>query len=98
MEDTENSQLPVFIRASILGRSLLFRITGVSFKSTSLKFPLEPFDAQKQENSDVVSVLAMSIASLASVGKSNRANATAMHKTSQHSSFLSVKKAIREAN
>lgn len=71
-------QLPVFIRASNLERSLLFCIIGVSFKSTSLKFPLEPFDAERPENSDVVSACAMSMASFASVGNNNRANDTAI--------------------
>lgn len=49
---------------------------GVSFKSTSLKFPLEPLDARRPAYGDVVSACAISMASLASVGKNNRANAT----------------------
>lgn len=72
-------QLPVFIRASILERSLLFCIMGVSLRSTSLKFPLEPLGAERPANSDVVSAFAMSMASLASVGKNNLANATAVY-------------------
>lgn len=70
-------QLPVFERASILERSLLFCAMGVSFRSTSLKLPLETLDSKMLENSDVVSALAFSMASWASYGKSNRANATA---------------------
>jgi hypothetical protein len=37
--------IPVLIRACNLIWSLLVRPAGVSFKSTSLKFPLEPLDA-----------------------------------------------------
>lgn len=51
---------------------------GVSLRSTSLKFPLEPFDAERPANSDVVSARAMSMASLASKGKNSLANATAV--------------------
>jgi len=36
---------------------------GVSLRSTSLKFPFEPFDAERPANSDVVSARAMSMAS-----------------------------------
>lgn len=69
------------MRASILENSLFFCTMGVSFKSTSLKFPLELFDAVSLANSDVVSAWAMSMASLASLGKNNRANATAREST-----------------
>jgi len=51
---------------------------GVSLRSTSLKFPFEPFDAERPANSDVVSARAMSMASLASKGKNSLANATAV--------------------
>jgi len=72
--------LPVFIRASILERSLLFCTMGVSLRSTSLKLPFETFefDAERPANSDVVSACAMSMASLASEGKKSLANATAV--------------------
>jgi hypothetical protein len=50
---------------------------GVSLRSTSLKFPFEPFDAERPANSDVVSARAMSMANLASKGKNSLANATA---------------------
>lgn len=70
--------IPVLESASILEWSLSFCIMGVSFKSTSLKLPLEPFEAEPA-NSDVFSAFAISIASFASVGKNNRANATRMH-------------------
>lgn len=68
--------IPVFTRAFILERSLWFCIMGVSFKSTSLRFPLDLFDAERPANSEVVSACAISMASFASLGKNNRANAT----------------------
>ena len=79
--------VPVFIRASILERSLLFCITGVSFRSTSLRFPLEPFDAARPANSDAVAACAVSMASLASAGKNNLANATVMYTTTLDHTF-----------
>jgi hypothetical protein len=51
----------------------------VSFKSTSLKSPLEPFDfdAKRPVYIEVEFAFAESMASLASAGNSNRAKATA---------------------
>lgn len=56
---------------------------GVSLRSTSLKFPFEPFDLERPANSDVVSACAMSIASLASEGKNSLAKATAVGANTQ---------------
>lgn len=45
--------IPVLIRACNFSWSLLDRTEGVSFKSTSRKFPLEPFDAKRPVYPDV---------------------------------------------
>jgi hypothetical protein len=50
---------------------------GVSFKSTSCKFPLELLDPERPRYPDFKSASAISIASLASAGNNNCANATA---------------------
>jgi hypothetical protein len=67
---------PVFISASTLERSLLFCVTGVSFRSTSLSLP-EVLAAVIPPNSSVVSACAICMATLASAGKNILANATA---------------------
>ncbi len=67
---------PVFMSASTLERSLLFCVTGVSFRSTSFNFP-EVLAAGTMPNSGVVSACAICIATFASAGKNNLANATA---------------------
>lgn len=56
------------------------RTEGVSFKSTSLKFPLEPFVAERPVYGEVKFASAISIATLASAGNNSRANATATYK------------------
>ena len=67
---------PVFISASTLERSLLFCVTGVSLRSTSLSLP-QVLDETILPNSSVVSACAICMATLASAGKNNLANATA---------------------
>jgi len=60
----------------------LARTEGVSFKSTSLKFPLEPFEpfeAERPVYGEVELASAISIATLASAGNNSRANATATY-------------------
>lgn len=91
---TLNVCIPVFTRASNLEWSLFFCTVGVSFKSTSIKFPLEPFDGEIPANSDVVSDWATTIASLASEGKNKRAKATAINNASQ---TLSIKQNVRDS-
>ena len=67
---------PVFISASTLERSLLFCVTGVSLRSTSLSLP-QVLAETIPPNSSVVSACAICMATLASAGKNNLANATA---------------------
>lgn len=76
---------PVFASASTLERSLLFFVTGVSFRSTSLSLP-EVLAAEKPPTSGVMSACAICIATFASAGKNNLANATA--ETTDHFNIL----------
>jgi hypothetical protein len=69
--------IPVLIRACSLEWSLLVCTDGVSFKSTSLKLPLEPFDVKRSVQTEVESAFAACIANLASTGNNICANATA---------------------
>ena len=68
---------PVLLSASILVWSLSLSFIGVSFRSTSFKLFDDPLDAGRPPNSKVRSASAISIATFASIGKNNLANATA---------------------